>query len=233
MSEPIRFVVIEDEVPIQRFLRASLGPEEAEFMEALTAETGIRLVAQRNPDLVLLDLGLPDLDGIEVIRRIREWSSVPIIVLSARGQERDKIAALDAGADDYLTKPFAIGELMARVRVALRHAQRGQPDAISPTLEVGGLRIDFEARQVFVEGREVRLTPTEYRLLALLAQHAGKVLTHHHLLREIWGPAYEDSTHTLRVHMGALRQKLEQNPARPQFIRTETGVGYRMIVETE
>ncbi len=230
MSEPTRFVVIEDEVPIRKFLRASLAPDEAEFIEAGTGEEGIRLVAQKNPDIVLLDLGLPDIDGIEVVQRLREWSKVPIIILSARGQERDKISALDAGADDYLTKPFAIGELMARVRVALRHSGTDQP-AIEPKFELRGLCIDFESRLVSVEGREIRLTPIEYKLLALLAKHAGRVLTHNHLLREVWGPAYDDSTHTLRVHMGAIRQKIEHEPARPRFIRTETGVGYRLLAE--
>jgi two-component system KDP operon response regulator KdpE len=230
MTDPTRFVVIEDEVPIRKFLRASLAPDEAEFIEAGTGEEGIRLVARKNPDIVLLDLGLPDIDGIEVVKRLREWSKVPIVILSARGQEKDKISALDAGADDYLTKPFAIGELMARVRVALRHAGNLQPE-IEPKFEQRGLCVDFESRQVFVEGREVRLTPTEYKLLALLARHAGKVLTHNHLLREVWGPAYEDSTHTLRVHMGAIRQKIEPDPARPRFVRTETGVGYRLLVE--
>lgn len=230
MTDPTRFVVIEDEVPIRKFLRASLAPDEAEFIEAGTGEEGIRLVARKNPDIVLLDLGLPDIDGIEVVKRLREWSKVPIVILSARGQEKDKISALDAGADDYLTKPFAIGELMARVRVALRHAGNLQPE-IEPKFEQRGLCVDFESRQVFVEGREVRLTPTEYKLPALLARHAGKVLTHNHLLREVWGPAYEDSTHTLRVHMGAIRQKIEPDPARPRFVRTETGVGYRLLVE--
>jgi two-component system KDP operon response regulator KdpE len=230
VSGPTRIVVIEDEVPIRRFLRASLTPEEAEFFEAGTGEEGIRLVAQKSPDLVLLDLGLPDIDGLEVVRRLREWTAVPIIVISARGQEKDKIAALDAGADDYLTKPFALGELMARMRVAQRHFALSQ-HAVEKTFESNGLRVDFESRQVFVDGREVRLTPTEYRLVALLARHAGKVLTHNQILREVWGQAYEDSTHTLRVHMGTVRQKIEADPARPKFVRTETGIGYRLMLE--
>lgn len=230
MKDPTRFVVIEDEAPIRKFLRASMAPEEADFIESGTGEEGIRLVAQKNPDVVLLDLGLPDIDGLEVVRRLREWTSVPIIILSARGQESDKIAALDAGADDYLTKPFAIGELMARVRVALRHTGRDKP-LVEPTFESSGLRVDFEARQVFLDGQELRFTPIEYKLLALLARHAGRVLTHTFMLREIWGPGYEDSTHTLRVHMGSIRQKLEPDPSRPRFIRTETGVGYRMLVD--
>ena len=228
MAEPIRFVIIEDEAPIRRFLKASLSPEQAEWYEAETGAEGTRLVAHKNPNVVLLDLGLPDQDGLEVLRSLREWTQVPVIVLTARGKERDKVLALDAGADDYVTKPFSIGELMARVRVALRHAAKVQP-SVEASFESGGLRVDFEARQVFVDGEEVRLTPTEYRLLAQLAQHAGKVLTHRQLLGEIWGPAYEDSTHTLRVHMGSIRQKIESDAAHPRFIRTETGVGYRLV----
>lgn len=228
MSEPIKFVVIEDEVPIRRFLRSSLAPDEAVFFEEGEGDPGIRLVAQKNPDIVLLDLGLPDIDGLEVVKRLREWTSVPIIILSARGQEQDKIAALDAGADDYLTKPFSVGELMARVRVALRHSNHGQP-ANEPRFESGGLVVDFERHLVTLDGDEVRLTPIEFKLVAELARHAGKVLTHTHLLRAVWGPAFEDATHTLRVHMGAIRQKIEPEPSRPKFIRTETGVGYRLI----
>ncbi len=229
MSDPIRFVVIEDDPPIRRFLRAGMGEDEAEWHEAATGSEGVKLVAQKNPDVVLLDLGLPDMDGLEVLRRLREWSEVPVIVLSARGQERDKIAALDGGADDYLTKPFSIGELMARVRVALRH-KRGAADS-EPAVEADGLRIDFASRIVTLNGGEVHLTVIEYRLLALLARHAGRVVTQKQILTEVWGPEYEDSTHTLRVHMGNLRQKIEPDPARPRFIWTETGVGYRMIVE--
>ena len=228
MSEPIKFVVIEDEVPIRRFLRSSMAPEEAVFFEEGEGEPGIRLVAQKNPDIVLLDLGLPDLDGLEVVKRLRKWTTVPIIILSARGQEQDKISALDAGADDYLTKPFAVGELMARVRAALRHAGQTQLPS-DPRFETGGLIVDFERHQVSRDGAEIRLTPIEFNLIAELARHAGKVLTHTHLLRAVWGPAYEDSTHTLRVHMGSIRQKIEPDPARPRFIRTETGVGYRLL----
>lgn len=230
MSEPIKFVVIEDELQIRRFLRSSLAPDDAVFFEEGEGEPGIRLVAQKNPDIVLLDLGLPDIDGLEVVKRLREWTTVPIIILSARGQEQDKIAALDAGADDYLTKPFAVGELMARVRVALRHSATGQPASV-PTFETNGLVVDFERHLVMLNGVEIRLTPIEFKLVAELARHAGKVLTHNHLLRAVWGPAYEDSTHTLRVHMGSIRQKLEPEPSRPRFIRTETGVGYRLLSE--
>lgn len=228
MPDPIRFVIIEDEAPIRRFLKASLSPADAEWHEAETALEGTRLVAQKNPDVVLLDLGLPDQDGLDVLRSLREWTEVPVIVLTARGQERDKVLALDAGADDYVTKPFSVPELMARVRVALRHAAKTS-HGVEPTYEGGGLRLDFEARQVFVDGEEVRLTPIEYRLLAILARHVGRVLTHRQLLSEVWGPAFEDSTHTLRVHMGSIRAKIEANPAHPRFIRTETGVGYRLM----
>lgn len=230
MPDPIRFVVIEDEAPIRRFLKASLPAEDAEWHEAETAELGIRLVAQKNPDVVLLDLGLPDRDGHEVLKALREWTDVPVIILSARGQERDKLLALDAGADDYVTKPFSTLELMARVRAALRRTSRGKPDG-EPFFESDGLRIDFEGRQVFVDGQEVRLTPIEYRLLAHLARHGGKVVTHRNLLHEVWGPAFEDSTHTLRVHMGGIRQKIEPDASHPRFIRTETGVGYRLLLK--
>lgn len=228
MSDPIRFVVIEDEAPIRRFLKASLGVEEAEWHEAETGAEGKKLVANRNPDIVLLDLGLPDGDGLEILRSLREWTQVPIIILTARGKERDKVLALDAGADDYVTKPFSVAELMARVRVALRHSKRVKPDT-DPTFEAGNLKIDFEARSVFLDQEEVHLTPTEYRLLTVLAQHSGKAVTHKHLITEVWGPGYTDSTHTLRVHMATLRQKIDPDPAHPRLIRTETGVGYRLI----
>ena len=225
-SDPLRVVIIEDELAIRRFLRAGLG-EEAELHEAEGGEAGIKLVARQNPDVVLLDLGLPDLDGLEVLSRLREWTEVPVIVLSARGQERDKVTALDRGADDYLTKPFTIGELMARIRVVLRRSRRADAPA-DPIFESGALKIDFGARLAFMDGRELHLTLIEYKLLSLLARHAGKVLTHNQIINEVWGPAYLDSTHTLRVHMGNLRGKIEVNPGRPQYIRTETGVGYRM-----
>jgi two-component system KDP operon response regulator KdpE len=225
----VRFVIIEDEAPIRRFLKASFGPDEAEWHEAETGEQGIRLVAQKNPDVVLLDLGLPDQDGFEVLRSLREWTEVPVIVLTARGQERDKVLALDEGADDYITKPFSVAELMARVRLAMRHAKNLKVEN-EPVFESGGLRLDFEGRQTFVDGEEVRLTPIEFGLLCELARHAGKVLTHRQLLCAVWGPAYVESTHTLRVHMGSIRQKIEADPAHPRFIRTETGVGYRLVV---
>lgn len=229
MADPIQFVVIEDEAPIRRFLRAGIAPDDAKWHEAETGTEGMRLVAQKNPDVVLLDLGLPDMDGQEVLRSLREWTDVPIIVLTARGQEKDKLMALDAGADDYVTKPFSAAELLARVRVVLRRVPKAREDVI-PEYCAGGLKVDFEARQVFVDDEEVRLTPIEYRLVALLARHAGKVLTHKFLLTDVWGPAFDDSTHTLRVHMASIRQKMEPDPAHPRFIRTETGVGYRMLV---
>jgi two-component system KDP operon response regulator KdpE len=184
-----------------------------------------QLAPGHNPDVFLLDLGLPDGDGVELARRIREWSRAPIVVLSARGREEDKVNALDAGADDYLTKPFGVNELLARLRVALRHAQGGPGEA--PALEVGPLRIDLPRRQVTVDGREVRLTPTEWRVLALLARHAGKVLTHRQILREVWGPNATEA-HYVRVQMAELRKKLEADPARPRLLVTETGVGYRL-----
>ncbi|HEX5689405.1 MAG TPA: response regulator, partial [Roseiflexaceae bacterium] len=200
-------LVIDDELPIRRFLQATLAGQGYELAEAETGQAGIDQVAMRRPDVVLLDLGLPDIDGLEVTRRLREWSNVPLIVLSARGQERDKVAALEAGADDYLTKPFATGELMARIRVALRHAARtGQPSPES-FFEVGALRVDMERRQVFVGGEELHLTPIEYQLLGVLVRHAGKVVTQRQLLRDVWGPGYAAETHYLRVYMAQLRQK--------------------------
>ena len=230
MNGRTRFVIIEDEAPIRRFLKASLDPHEAEWFEAETGSEGTRLVAQKNPHLVLLDLGLPDQDGLDVLKSLREWTQVPVIVLTARGKERDKVLALDAGADDYVTKPFSIAELHARIRVALRHAVTAEPPG-DASFEAGGLRVDFDLRRVFVDGQEVRLTPIEYRLLSELVLHAGKVLTHKHLLKAVWGPAFDDSTHILRVHMAAVRAKIESNPAFPRFIRTETGVGYRLVAD--
>ena len=196
--------------------------------EAETGKDGIIQAASRVPDFVLLDLGLPDLDGIEVVRRIREWSTLPIVVLSARGQEGDKVRALDAGADDYVTKPFSMPELLARVRAALRRrAQLGAGEPAS-VVEVGALRIDFARRRVHLGGAETPLTPIEYKLLSALARHAGRVLTHEFLLREVWGPAHTRQHHYLRVYMAQLRHKLEADPARPRLLLTETGVGYRM-----
>ena len=223
-------LVIEDEPQMRRFLKASLESHDYALVEAVTAREGLTHATGRNPDAILLDLGLPDLDGIELTRRLREWSRTPIIVISARGREQDKIAALDAGADDYLTKPFGIGELLARLRVALRHA--ATPDSGgAAVLEVGDLKVDLAARLVFRKGVEVHLTPIEYKLLATLARHAGKVLTHRQLLKEAWGPNAVEQTHYVRVYMTQLRHKLEDDPSRPRYLLTESGVGYRLKAE--
>jgi two-component system KDP operon response regulator KdpE len=223
-------LVVDDEPPIRRFLRAALESQGYRFEEATTGQEALSQAASHPPELVLLDLGLPDLDGFEVVRRLREWSAVPVIVLTARGREDDKIRALDAGADDYVTKPFATGELLARMRVALRHrAQVG--DGETSVVESGELKIDLGRRQVTLAGAEVRLTPIEYRLLVALARHPGRVLTHEHLLREVWGPGYTTQHHYLRVYMAQLRQKLEREPSRPRWLLTEPGVGYRMSEE--
>jgi two-component system KDP operon response regulator KdpE len=227
---PVKVLLIEDELPTRRFLRVALESENCTLIEGATAREGIALAASHNPDLVLLDLGLPDADGIEVTRRLREWCSKPIIVLSARGQESDKIQALDAGADDYLTKPFSVGELLARMRVALRHAEQVRDGSEEPLFEVGDLRLDRVRRQVFIRGKELHLTPIEYRLLSMLATHAGRVLTHRQLLKEVWGPGRVDQPHYLRVYMAQLRAKIERDPARPEYLRTEPGVGYRLVV---
>jgi two-component system KDP operon response regulator KdpE len=230
-SQPALILVIEDELQILRFLRAALTSHGFRYVEATTGEEGLRQAATRAPDLIVLDLGLPDQDGLEVTRRLREWSAVPIVVLSARGKERDKITALDAGADDYVTKPFAIGELMARLRAALRHGARAGQDPGEETLEVGNLRMDRVRRLVFRDGAEVRLTPIEYKLLVALAKYPGRVLTHAQLLRQVWGPGYARQTHYLRVYMAQLRHKLEVDPARPRYLITEPGVGYRLREE--
>jgi two-component system KDP operon response regulator KdpE len=221
-------LLVEDEPEMRRFIRASLGAHGYRLVEATTGKEGTTLAASHNPELVLLDLGLPDEDGLSVTGRLREWSKVPIIVISARGREEDKVRALDAGADDYLTKPFGVNELLARMRVALRHAQRG---AVEPVLNVGDLEIDLEKRVVKRDGAEVHLTPIEYRLLALLAQHAGKVLTHRQILSEVWGPGSAHQTHYVRVHMAELRKKIEAEAARPALIVTEPGVGYRLRID--
>ncbi len=223
--------MIEDELQIRRFLRATLIGHGYRFVEATTGQEGLTLAAAQQPEIIILDLGLPDMDGLEVTRGIREWSQVPIIVLSARGQEADKIAALDVGADDYLTKPFSVGELLARLRVARRHAQRPNPEQIDPVFRVGALHVDLARRQVFVNDAEVHLTPIEYKMLTTLIQHAGKVVTHQQLLRAVWGPNYATETAYLRVYMGQLRHKLEADPARPQYLVTEPGVGYRLRLE--
>src|SRR2546429_3515054 len=224
-------LVIEDEAQIRRFLRATLTTNGYQLLEATTAQEGLMHAATRQPEIVILDLGLPDLDGLELTRQLREWSTMPIIVLSARGQESDKVAALDAGADDYLSKPFGVGELLARMRVALRHGARGDQESVESTLTVGDLQIDLGRRRVLVQGAEVHLTPIEYRLLTTLVKHAGKVVTHRQLLREVWGPNAEDQSHYLRVYMAHLRRKLEKNPAQPRYLLTKAGVGYRRLTE--
>jgi two-component system KDP operon response regulator KdpE len=220
-------LVIEDEQPMRRFLRASLGAHDFRVLEAENGEAGLALVASHNPDVVLLDLGLPDCDGVDLARRLREWSRIPIIVISARGREDDKVAALDAGADDYLTKPFGVNELLARIRVALRHAQdtATREDAV---LELPGLRIDFARREVWSDGRPTHLTPLEFKILALLARNAGRVLTHRQILNEVWGPGHAGESHNVRVHVAELRKKIEPDPTRPRLLRTEPGVGYRL-----
>jgi two-component system KDP operon response regulator KdpE len=226
-----RILVIEDEAPIRRFLRVSIGGQGYAVVEAETGQKGVRVAAAQPPDLIILDLGLPDMDGMEVIRHIREWSTVPILVLSARGRENDKVAALDAGADDYLTKPFGVGELLARLRVALRRGIGGATEAGEPVFTVRNLRVDHERRQVFRGDEEIHLTPIEYRLLTTLIKYAGKVVTHRQLLKEVWGPNHTDATHYLRVYMGHLRHKIEADSARPKILLTEPGVGYRLACD--
>lgn len=228
MNAPLPTVLlVDDEVQMRRFLRASLGASGFKLIEASSGAEALSLAASHNPELVLLDLGLPDEDGVVVTRKLREWSRVPIIIISARGREANKVEALDAGADDYLTKPFGVSELLARMRVALRHAAQtgGAP---APVFEVGDLHLDLSRREVKRGGVEVHLTPIEYRLLSLLAQHAGKVLTHSHILKEVWGPGHAEQTHYLRVYMAQLRRKIEADPARPKLLMTEPGVGYRL-----
>lgn len=221
----MRVLVVDDELAIRRYLRVSLNAHGYVVTEASSGTEALNAAAADRPDLVILDLGLPDVDGLEVTRRLREWSQIPIIILSVREQEKDKIAALDAGADDYLTKPFGTGELMARMRTALRHSVQPAGEAV---YSQDGLTVDLSRRLVTVEGREVNLTPTEYDLLRVLVLNAGKVITHRQLLRQIWGGNYEDEMHLLRVNVSNLRRKIEPDPARPHFIITEPGVGYRL-----
>ena len=229
-SNPVA-VVIEDEPQIRRFVRAALEAEGWQVFEADTARRGLSEAGTRKPDLLVLDLGLPDADGLQVIRDVRSWSAVPIVVLSARAHEADKIAALDAGADDYLTKPFGVGELLARVRANLRRPRAAHPDgnAEDPLFSFGDVVVDRQARLVRRNGLEVHLTPIEYRLLTVLMTHVGRVLTHRQLLREVWGPSHAGQSHYLRIYMGHLRQKLERDPAQPQHLLTETAVGYRLV----
>ncbi len=226
-SAPL-IAIIEDETPIQKFLQASLQVEGFWVAQATTAMDGVRLITQENPAIVLLDLGLPDADGISVITSIRGWSSLPIIVLSARGEEKSKIDALDAGADDYLTKPFGVGELLARIRSAMRRATRLPGDGEGHTFCFGHVRGDLAARQIFVDEREVKLTKLEFDLLALLVRNRDRVLTHQYLLKEVWGPGSANEPHYVRVFMANLRKKLEENPSRPKYLLTEQGIGYRL-----
>jgi two-component system KDP operon response regulator KdpE len=224
-------VVIEDDPQIRRFLRSGLSTEPFRIFEAETGRAGLVEAATRKPDLVILDLGLPDLDGVEVVSELRQWYTRPIIILSARSNEQEKIKALDAGADDYLTKPFGIGELLARLRAALRRAARDAGVAAENSIEFGEVRVDLAARRVQRAGSDVHLTPNEYRLLAALVRHAGKVCTHRQLLADVWGPSHVEHGHYLRIYMAQLRHKLELDPTNPRFLRTEAGVGYRLLVD--
>ena len=227
-SLPPTILVIEDEPQIRRFLRTILPAHGYRVLEAETAHDGLTQAAMHQPDIVLLDLGLPDLDGLEVTRRLREWATIPIIVLSARGQEADKVAALDAGADDYLTKPFGIQELLARMRVALRHVTRLMQEAGDPVFTVGELQVDLAHRRVSVATHEIHLTPIEYKLLTVLVRYAGRVVTQRQLLQEVWGPHQTSAMHYVRVYMRQLRHKLEVDPTRPRYLVTEPGVRYRL-----
>jgi two-component system KDP operon response regulator KdpE len=227
-EQGLRVLIIDDEQAIRRFLRVALAASHHRVIEAGSAEAGITAAATERPDLIILDLGLPDLDGIEVVRRIREWSTVPIVVLSVRSHEEDKVAALDAGADDYMTKPFTVGELAARMRVALRHTGQ-RPD--EPVFRTGDLTVDLARRVVVVAGHEIELTPIEYDLLKTLVTHAGKVLTHRQLLAQVWGSGYQQERHLLQVNISNLRRKIEPDPSRPQYVHTEPGVGYRLKLQ--
>jgi two-component system KDP operon response regulator KdpE len=223
-----RILIVEDEPQIRRFVRQALEVEGLQIVEAETGKRGLSEAATRQPDLLILDLGLPDMDGVDLVRDLRNWSTLPILILSARDAEQDKIDALDAGADDYLAKPFGIGELLARVRALLR--RRMSAAEVGPLVEFGVVVVDFSRRIVSRSGEEIHLTPIEYRLLAVLIANAGKVMTHRHLLREVWGPSYSQSSHYLRVYVGNLRRKLEDDPAQPKHFLTETGVGYRFQI---
>ncbi len=226
----LRILVVDDEKPIRRFLRAILSAQGYYFLEAGDGSEAMRMLAMDHPDVIILDLGLPDVDGLEVIRMIREWSVIPIIVLSVKEQEEVKVQALDAGADDYLTKPFGVMELLARLRVVMRHTV---PGAAEPVFKTGELQVDFSQRQVFLGAGEVNLTPLEYDILKTLIQNAGRVLTHRQLLKSVWGEGYEDDFHLLRVTVSHLRKKIERNTAQPLYIHTEPGVGYRLKIDLD
>jgi two-component system KDP operon response regulator KdpE len=231
MPDEPTVLVIEDDKQIRRFLRALLSSQGYRVIDAESGKAGLLEATSRPPEVIILDLGLPDIDGLDVLREIRQWSRVPVVVLSARGQENQKVEALDAGADDYLTKPFGASELAARLRVALRHAASRGGLADEARFSAGDLHVDFAARRVMVGEREVHLTPIEYRLLAILVKHAGKVLTHTHILKDIWGPDCVFENHYLRVYMSQLRRKIEPDPARPRYLLTEPGIGYRLAAE--
>jgi two-component system KDP operon response regulator KdpE len=224
-------LIIEDEPGIRRFLRVSLEQQGYRFAEAQTGRQALVMIKSRPPDLIILDLGLPDMDGVEIIDVVRSWSKLPIIILSARNKDLDKVAALDRGADDYLTKPFSVSELHARLRVALRHCTQAASTDGEGVFEIGRLRVELDKRRVFVEGEQVHLTPIEYRLLTTLIENADRVLTHRFLREEVWGPYRSGGVHHLRVHMGNLRRKIETNPTRPRLLHTEQGVGYRLSTE--
>jgi two-component system KDP operon response regulator KdpE len=230
VSSPCPIILlVEDEPQMRRFLRVALEGSGYGYLEAATGQDGLSMAVQHRPEAILLDLGLPDMDGLDLVTRLREWSRTPVIVISARGQETDKVAALDAGADDYLTKPFGTRELLARIRVALRHAEPETPE--EPIFQLGRWRVDLAKRQVLVEGREVHLTPLEYNLFTTLIRHAGKVVTHRQLLKEVWGGAAGAQPLYLRVYMTQLRHKLEADPSRPRYLQTEPGVGYRLWLD--
>jgi two-component system KDP operon response regulator KdpE len=224
-------LIIEDELPTRRYLRAVFASQGYRLAEAVDGREGLAQAATLRPDLIILDLGLPDIDGLHVIEQLREWASTPIFVLSASCQESDKVAALDVGADDYLTKPCGVGELLARMRVALRRVACASQKLSEPTVTIGELQVNLAMRQVFLGDAAIHLTPIEYRLLITLAQHAGKVLTHPQLLRQVWGPAYTNAAHYVHVYIAQLRRKLELDPTRPRYLLTELGVGYRLAAE--
>jgi two-component system KDP operon response regulator KdpE len=224
-------LLVEDEAPMRRLLRAALGAHGYRVVEAATAREARQLAVSHHPELLILDLGLPDGDGISLTRELRGWLEAPIVVISARGRESDKVATLDAGADDYLTKPFGVNELLARLRVALRNARGGRGGTGEAVIEIAGLRVDRDRREVTVEGTGVRLTPLEYRLLVVFVENSGRVLTYPQILKAVWGVAHGEAVHTVRVHVAALRKKIERDPARPRRLITEQGVGYRLVDE--